>query len=174
MNEIRTFSPRMIEAWIQANDFSFGTSDEGYVVPFDAGGPGQPDMLLVLSAEGTTGEILVARSIFDRQYPADRHDELRALADEWNRSFRFPTALTTAGEGLVAVLGELQVDLGGGTFASQVGRQLGVALSTASGLRRWLTERTADWVEDLVDENDLDAGLQRLLAGEYDDPPTAA
>lgn len=174
MTELQTFSPRLIEAWLAANQFTHGTSEEGYVVPFGADGPGQPDMLLVISAEGTTGEILVVRSVFDRQYPVSRHVEMQALADEWNRKFRFPKAVTGVEDDVTAVFGELQIDLGGGTFPAQVARQLGIGLATASGLRQWITEQTAEWDVPLLDESDIDAALARLLAGEYDDPPAAA
>lgn len=173
MTEIQTFSSRMIEGWLAAQQLKFRETDEGFVVPFGPGGPGQPDMLVILSAEGMTGEVLVVRSLFDRKYPVAARSALREPVDEWNRSFRFPSALTVADDEVAAVMGEFQIDLGGGTFAAQVGRQLGIGVSTASGLRSWLTEHTAELVEELVPAEQLDADLERLFAGEFDGPAAA-
>lgn len=173
MTEIQTFSARMIEAWLDDQDLNYGECDEGFAVPFSPSGPGQPPMMVILSAEGMTGEVLVVRTVLDRQYPVTARAALQARCDEWNRGFRFPTALTVGNDDVAAVMGEMQVDLGGGTFATQVGRQLGVGVNTASGLRSWLTERTAELLDTLVPDAELDHDLERLLAGEFDDPAAA-
>ncbi len=173
MTEIRTFSPRMTEAWLNAQELHFRETDEGFIVPFGRGELGEPAMMFAISAEGPTGEVLVVRSSFDRQYPLSVRPALQAIADEYNRHFRFVTAITVGDDEAAVVGGDFQVDLGGGTFPAQVGRQLGLAMESSFGLRTWLTEHAAELVEGLVPDQELDADLERLFAGEFDDPAAA-
>lgn len=173
MTEIQTFSPRMIEGWLEAQGLKYRETDDGFVVPFARGGPGEPAMLFVIGGEGPTGEILVVHTSFDRQYPVAARPALQAVVDGANRRFRFVTSVTVADDDVAVVAGDFHVDLGGGTFPAQVGRQLGLATEAGFGLRAWLTERAAELVEDLVPDAELDADLERLLAGEFDDPAAA-
>ncbi|BAJ29628.1 MULTISPECIES: YbjN domain-containing protein [Kitasatospora] len=97
---------------------------------------------------GDQKELFAVRAFYDRAFTSEQKPEVLAMIDEWNRETLWPKVYTHTHDGVIRLIGESQMIVGGGVNPDFFVGTTANWTEAAVGFERWMAERLDGTAEE--------------------------